>query len=255
MNVPVIAVRRRFLKRRNAGTQTRSIRRRVAGRLPRPPYSYIGQMPASFADQPLRKIAKLRYVCHLSQAGPGAAAIISTQFRANGMYDPEVAVGGHQPYGFDQLMAQYFHYTVVAANCTVETLQQETYVNVVSFVGYHNESGVPAAAFAAGGVNGLREMPMLSKDLMPITIGHYKENARSTSLSVDIAKMHGKTRAQLIGDANFQGTDAADPTEDCYFSLNTYSPNLTDESGHTLLFKVTLTYLAVFTEPRWYTTS
>lgn len=28
-------------------------------------------------------------------------------YSCNGMYDPQVAVGGHQPYGFDQYMAFY----------------------------------------------------------------------------------------------------------------------------------------------------
>lgn len=39
-------------------------------------------------------------------------------FSANGMYDPDVAVGGHQPRGFDQLSAIYDEYQV--RECIVE---------------------------------------------------------------------------------------------------------------------------------------
>lgn len=42
-------------------------------------------------------------------------------FSANGMYDPDVTGTGHQPYGFDQYMAQYDHYTVIGSKCTVWT--------------------------------------------------------------------------------------------------------------------------------------
>lgn len=38
-------------------------------------------------------------------------------YRANGMYDPTVAAGGHQPMLFDQLSALYNHFTVVQSRC------------------------------------------------------------------------------------------------------------------------------------------
>lgn len=43
----------------------------------------------------------------------------SVQFWTNGMFDPEVAVGGHQPMFFDQLGAMYNHYIVLRSTITV----------------------------------------------------------------------------------------------------------------------------------------
>jgi hypothetical protein len=47
-------------------------------------------------------------------AGVGAQAFI----RANGIHDPEVAIGGHQPYGHDTYAQIYNHYKVLASTIT-----------------------------------------------------------------------------------------------------------------------------------------
>jgi len=59
----------------------------------------------------------------------------------------------------------------------------------------------------------------------------------------------------LIGDDRFCGTASADPTQQAYFGIGLYSPTAVDESGHSFPFKVTITYYAVMTEPKWFTTS
>jgi hypothetical protein len=40
-------------------------------------------------------------------------------FSANGLYDPDITGTGHQPRGFDQLIALYDHYVVERASCKV----------------------------------------------------------------------------------------------------------------------------------------
>jgi len=75
------------------------------------------------------------------------------------MYDPDVRVGGHQPYGFDQIMLGYGKFTVVKASMTVENLNA-IYGNNVSLVpAVYVESGAMGAAYAASGANGVCEMP------------------------------------------------------------------------------------------------
>lgn len=39
---------------------------------------------------------------------------------ANGVYDPDITGVGHQPRGFDQIMALYDHYVVIGAKITVD---------------------------------------------------------------------------------------------------------------------------------------
>lgn len=42
-------------------------------------------------------------------------SLVHKQFNATGMYDPDPAIGGHQPLFFDQLSLIYDHYTVIGA--------------------------------------------------------------------------------------------------------------------------------------------
>jgi len=50
---------------------------------------------------------------------PGVAAAASYLFRANSIFDPDQSVGGHQPYGHDQLQEIYNHYCVDSATIVV----------------------------------------------------------------------------------------------------------------------------------------
>lgn len=248
--------RRRRLSEPSAAAPVRRVRRRaVLNARPRPrPYPYIiSRSVPFFGDQPPRKIARLKYVSHHTSAGVGAGAINTIEYRANGMYDPEVAVGGHQPYGFDQLMAQYYHYTVIGATFEVEC-QTHTDSPQIWMCMLYNNTGTAASAYAAGGVNGLNEMPVVSRSMHLNSVTPVMAQFRSQKLYASMSKIFGKTNANLIGDARFQGSDAADPDEQTYFALVGYVPNgAQSEIG--AFFKIKIIYTAVFTEPRFFTTS
>ena len=67
---------------------------------------------------PKSKKVRLRYVQTFSLDAPGSG-IATRYFRANGMFDPDASVGGHQPLYFDQYMAGYDHYTVIGSKIKV----------------------------------------------------------------------------------------------------------------------------------------
>jgi len=251
-SVPPSPFFRASLKRQaapHAPVRARRVRRRVYG-----PANRVLKWPRYFADQPYRKFAKLRYVIHENLAGPTVGAINVKQYRANSLYDPEYAVGGHQPMGFDQLMAQYNHYTVLKSTFQVEALNSIYYNNVVAIATLSAEAGAVAATFASGGANALREMPIIAKDLV-MQIGHYQEGARSTTLYFNTSKFFGKSQSSIIGDARFQGEANTDPPEDAIFSIALYSPTGVAEQDHNFPFKICIDFWAVFTEPKWFTTS
>lgn len=84
--------------------------------------SYIAN-PVDFGrySLPLRCKNTMRYACttDITMNGAGEAVL---GFRANGMYDPEVALGGHQPLYYDQMTALYNHWTVTASKITIKVV-------------------------------------------------------------------------------------------------------------------------------------
>jgi len=55
--------------------------------------------------------------CTPIQLDPGVnGGSVSAIFRANGLFDPEVALGGHQPHGYDQLVAIFNSYQVISSS-------------------------------------------------------------------------------------------------------------------------------------------
>jgi len=121
------------IKRKGGININANKRRKITTLMPKKTFLSVPRFPGYFADQPLRKFCRLRYVSVDNLAGPTAATIRTIEFRANGMYDPDVRVGGHQPYGFDQIMLGYGKFTVVKASMTVENLNA-IYGNNVSLV-------------------------------------------------------------------------------------------------------------------------
>lgn len=242
------APRKRSLTKGSSFTQRSMKRARIARR------PGIPKFPRYFADQPMRKFAKLRYSVLQTLAGPSIGNVVITEFRANGMYDPEVALGGHQPFGFDQLMAQYTHFTVIRSYCTCELQQTGDNTSVVSNLAVTSTTGVAAAAFAAAGINALNEIPQLSTSVMVAGITA-KERRRRIGIGCNVLKMSGKKLSELVGNTNYSGTDSADPTEDFTFALIQYSADNTDQSAKTFPYKINIDYYAVFSEPRWFVTS
>lgn len=219
-------------------------------RVPRPP-----RFPAYFGDQPQRKFAKLRYCVHETLAGPAVGTIVVKQYKANGMYDPEVGIGGHQPYGYDQLMASYHHYTVLKSSIEVELQNVTLANNIVAVLSLNSAAGEVAAVYADGGINAVREQNTVSKDLMTSVYSSYQQQNRNQRLYFDASKFFGKSPWNLIGDSRFQGESTTDPPEDAYFSLTLYSPTGAAEEGHNFTWKITINYFACFTEPRRFVAS
>lgn len=208
--------------------------------------------PLYFADQPARKFARLKYVKVENTPSFTAGNIALLEYRANGMYDPEVALLGHQPYGFDQLMAQYQHFTVISATCTAEMLINDTNQNQHWRLFVYTTPGTPNTAFAAGGLNGMLEMPVQSQGVGKVT-GDHLEQYRTIRTSCYVPKFAGKSVSGLIAESDYSGTDSADPVKQFYFGLVGWEPAL--GPGASTYLKVTVVYNAVFTDPRFFTTS
>lgn len=79
----------------------------------------------SNAMGPLRTKLRSRFV-YEERITLGSAVFDDFIFSANGVYDPNISGGGHQPRGFDQVMALYDHATVIGSKMTA------TFINTSS---------------------------------------------------------------------------------------------------------------------------
>lgn len=152
----------------------------------------------------------LRYFGNFISVNPGIGGIAAGHvFSANGCYDPDITGGGHQPIGFDQLMALYDHYTVVGAKIRCHFQNKDT--------------SYPQFCAIA-----VRDSPTLSTDTREIvengyvTMGHLAVfgtggDKASLATSVDVAKFLGRTN--VLSDSQLKGSSAANPGEQLYFHL------------------------------------
>lgn len=70
---------------------------------------------------PRRTVRQLSYATYHALASQAVTGLFgaSQDFALGGLYDPDVTGAGHQPYGFDQLMALYARYKVLAVTVSI----------------------------------------------------------------------------------------------------------------------------------------
>ncbi len=156
---------------------------------------------------PLTLKRKLRYATSVT-INPASGASLNVFIRANGMFDPEVAVGGHQPMGFDQYMAMYDHFKVDSFSISVSLLA--TTANVVSqFIA---SVSVDDDAVANTSMTNIVEQGLATWRVGNVGSGNdvvrMKQNFNSDKFFAN-----RKTAGVLVGDI------AADPTEEAFFNI------------------------------------
>jgi len=208
--------------------------------------------------------AKLRLVDKFEMDLTSTLTAYQIQYRANGMYDPYVPLGGHQPRGFDQYMAIYNTYTVLGSTVSANVCYR-------GYDGPGTDSGALGAAplktVSAGGTDQFAPSACvigIHKGVETLATGQAQEQMekdRTTwkliqpngspqilSSSMKIADFYGKEA--LVGSAGYTGTFTSDPTEPVFFEF--WGARITDvTAGVTkLIWYATIEYDVVFTEPK-----
>lgn len=163
-----------------------------------------------------------------------SGSLWTKNFCANGMFDPDLCVGGHQPYYFDQFMALYNHYCVIGAKITIRctaSTNNTTPTGVGIFVG-------DDTSFSGTFFNNLTEYPdahysTLSPAGPPITV----------SQTWSAHKWFGKSP---LANSELQGTSTANPTEQSVFTL--FMQSLDASTSSSVLVEVSLEQIVVFKE-------
>lgn len=190
---------------------------------------------------PARFKAILRYADTYtlnSTSGAVASQVIS----CNGLYDPDITGTGHQPAGFDQMMLSYEHYVGLNARITA-TFHCNTngaYPNCAVSV---NAASTPVTV-----INQLMEDGyIITERMMGLAV---VGSIRTLETRCNVAKFCGVD--DIMDNDDYRGTSAANPGEQAYFILQTWS---TENVTSSCSVDVVVEYEAMFIEPKRITQS
>lgn len=187
---------------------------------------------------PPRVTKWLRYASGHFGLSSTSGVVSSYVFRANDCFDPDLTGSGHQPMGFDQMMAFYNHFCVTHARITVR---------FGSATGAAGTACVRVDAASTPVTNIEQIMEFGGNVTVNLeTIGGFGANKEVTML-VSIAKLQGISEVALTADSTLRGDSATSPTELTYFHVQ-----LWNAAGVTCTSNayVILEQRVVFMEPR-----
>lgn len=181
------------------------------------------------------KTVKLVYAETVAMTGGGAGATLTYSYRANSIYDPRVAIGGHQPMAHDEWANFYNHYRVIGSKITLKPVTQtDTTAPLVYFVTLGATSTAPASADIAIERGRCAYGILTPQGDNTITLKNAYDAVKFFGTKVDI----GEQKALFT----------ADPAEGVYFHIG-MTP-LTSSSLTSSHFVVEIEYTCQFTEPR-----
>lgn len=175
----------------------------------------------------------------------GAAGVLGSSYNYSmtGLYDPYLGVGGHQPYGFDEMAPLYGTYTVTDVAIRI-TYAAPSDGSVYLVVGWRPSN----SNFT---ISGLGISDVTEKDSVawfPLPTAPAKIGDQTIDLGhFPIHKVEGRTSQQILSELNYSGTAAGNPANNPQFMIATGS--LTGASGLTVAIVVQLEYTTVWRAP------
>lgn len=171
-------------------------------------------------------------------AGAGGTAGVHV-FSANGLYDPDITGIGHQPTGFDQVMALFDHYTVVGSKIRAEFVNGDgTYAGVVGIA--LKDNNTPLADYREYIEAGTSSWSRINST----TPGY--ANMCAVEKTCSVGKYLG--RRNPLDEDDLRGTDASNPSEQAYFHVWVAPTAAIDWSATNV--NIVIDYVAILTEPR-----
>lgn len=150
--MPSVSTPARASRKRSSSSKTSTAKKLQNNGIPRTVVtSTKGPMPKVYKT-------KLRYCDVMVDAyTTGPPDNTNRYFSCNGMYDPDITGTGHQPLYFDQLMAMYQNYTVIASKCTIIPMSPASSVNGtvygITLEDDSTGSALPITAIERGGAS------------------------------------------------------------------------------------------------------
>lgn len=125
-------------------------------------------------------VTKLRY-CTFKILSASSGVIANNRFSANGLYDPDLETGGHQPMYYDQYTAIYDQYVVLGSKITVTYLPDS--ITRGAFVGIAGDDDTTTS--------GTLETLMEQNNAVSLLLGTIHDGAHTLSMTFEPNEMFG----------------------------------------------------------------
>lgn len=187
--------------------------------------------------------ARLKYAtqCQINATQLAPSAYV---FRANSLYDPEVSVGGHSAYAFDEIMRAYNKYRVISSKIKVWFINPAVSDQVCGYVTIlRSDTGNMYAQFASS--DHILECPARGNVRV---VGQYQVANQVMQAQSPINTHTYSQRKYFPGilDQNFEAPYNDNPSKECFFEVTVFSLALNDPAN--LNFRVEIDYYAEFSE-------
>jgi len=187
------------------------------------------------------------------------------KLRANDLYDPEIALGGHQPRGFDEFMAIFDKFTVTGSNISATFM-------------YEGYSGPSVNGLIGNLIQNTAPLPMSQEvpALPPVTVGIFKNTStmgagpaqeqmekdrqrwsmitpltgtKTLKAKLKCSEFFGKST--LVGSAGYSGDATKSPEQEIQWEVWAARNDDNYAAGAVKIpCYITMDYHCVFTEPK-----
>lgn len=148
-----------------------------------------------------------------------ATSIARVTYKCNGLYDPEDAIGGHQPFGYDQMTPIYDHYAVYESRIKVTFVPN--YPNEPSSSGTDTGPFI-CAVYQDDDTTGATDIQTLIESQNSSQYKVLPGNQGPVTLYSKWTPAR-KFGSKPLDNPRLQGTAGADPTELSHFHVVTYN--------------------------------
>lgn len=194
---------------------------------------------------------KLRYGETFNTTIPAANATASFAYYGNSLYDPRVAIGGHQPYSLDTWTQFYKRYRVFGSKIKVVASHNRT-LNESAF---NNANGltlyvVPVTDSTVVQEDALMEMPRVR---YRTNWGLYPAKPARVSHYATTRQIWGVSKSTASTNAEFSADMSANPASPWYWWIVASRPDI-DFGGlynQNVYIHVRITYYAVLYDRKW----
>jgi len=177
---------------------------------------------------------------------PPTGGLSSSYFiSTNSLFDPNRSGVGHQPYGFDEFMTFYDHYTVIGSKITITLLNTGSTSTDTYLVAITERDTTSAVA----DITHLIEMG--NSTYATIAAANGSSGVATLTHRSNPAKFLG--RSAPLADPDLKGTVSSSPVEESFFEINVANFSIDDPPTIDVLINVE--YIAVLTEPKKFTQS